>query len=92
MLRISIEKPFYPHGLNGKVFNFKKILSTKTNYDYKEHLLIAQCFNLLCNNITITLIASNTHPRYFQKAEGSRSFVSRLSLSSTLDLDVSSME
>ena len=55
-------------------------------------MLIAQCFNLWCNNITITLIASNTHPRYFQKGEGSRSFVSRLSLSSTLDLDVSSME
>lgn len=28
MLRISIEKPFYPHGLNGKVvLNFKRIIN-----------------------------------------------------------------
>lgn len=29
MLRISIEKPFYPHGLNGKVFNSKKNIINK---------------------------------------------------------------
>lgn len=29
MLRISIEKPFYPHGLNGKMNNYKKIIKHK---------------------------------------------------------------
>lgn len=32
MLRISNEKPSYPHGLNGKVINFKK------NYKHKNKL------------------------------------------------------
>ena len=32
MLRISNEKPSYPHGLNGKVINFKN------NYKHKNKL------------------------------------------------------
>ena len=50
MLRNSIEKPFYPHGLNGKVFNFKKIY-----YQQKQIMIIKNtCLLLSASTYCVT--------------------------------------